>query len=688
MSLLSRWWGKKNNPTTAPLASTDTAPQALGSVVHEQVVHGQAQAAEAAYAAGRWQEAARWFAALTQAAPDNGQAHFMLGASLLQAGDNTGCLPHLQRAAQLLPHDANCQYSLANTLAATGHFDQAIHHYRQAVSLAPTETGWLLDLAAAQVHTEQSLAALHTWLPEADSRDVVAWRQLGNAFYQHQHADAAFAIFQYATQLPDAAAPEFLMLAACLRDRHLVVEAEAPARIATECGSDIPDTWFMLASILARQARHDEAITFYQRALSLAPHYDAAWRSLLQSMNYSDQCTPHAIFTAHRHAAARFAPVQRPPVPTSHKQSGHRLRIGYLSADFCRHPVACFIRPVLEHHDSTHFDVFCYAVGREDDITPSLRTLVPHWRQLTQCSDETLVNRIAEDDLDILIDLSGHTDGHRLAVMAQRLAPVQMTYLGYPNTTGLDAIDYRITDAIADPPGDADQLHSETLVRLPDVFLCYSPPCTVAPAATTPYSRNNYITFGSFNNFAKLSDSTIRLWASALQAVPTARMLLKTNGLQDPGLRALVFTRFQHAGIQAERIRILEPQDSHDAHFHSYGEMDIALDAFPYHGTTTTLDALWMGVPVVTLAGDRHAARVSASILHAVGLDDLVAHSPEQFSRVAASLATSPERLQTLRQSLRQTLAASPLMNGAAFTHQLEQVYRHSWDAAATAPTD
>ena len=165
-------------------------------------------------------------------------------------------------------------------------------------------------------------------------------------------------------------------------------------------------------------------------------------------------------------------------------------------------------------------------------------------------------------------------------------------------------------------------------------------------------------------------------------------MLLKTNGLQDPGLRALVFTRVQHAGIQAEHIRILEPQDSHDAHFHSYGEKDIALDAFPYHGTTTTLDALWMGVPVITLAGDRHAARVSASILHAVGLDDLVAHSPEQFPHVAASLATSPERLQTLRQSLRQTLAVSPLMNGGAFTRQLEQVYRHSWDAAATAPTD
>lgn len=611
----------------------------------------------------------------------------MLGASWLQAGDSPGSILHLQRAAELLPNDASCHYSLANTLAAVGRYEEAIRHYHRALSLAPSETAWQLDLAAALVHNNQMPAALHSCWPDADTDDVAAWRELGNRFYQQHHERAALGTFQHITQYPTANAQDHLMLAACLRDHGLVVEAELPARTATTTGSDIPDTWFMLASILARQARHDEAITFYQQALTLAPHYDAAWRSMLQSMNYSGTHTPQAIFAAHCDAAARFPVAQRPPVAAAHLQPNHRLRIGYVSADFCRHAVACFIRPVLAHHDNAHHAIFCYATGREDAVTPTLRATVEQWRQLSHCSDDQLAQTIAADDLDILVELSGYTDGHRLGVMAQRLAPIQVTYLGYPNTTGLPAIDYRLTDAIADPPGEADALHTETLVRLPNTFLCYSPPCTLPPADTTPYLRNGHITFGSFNNFAKLSDNAIALWAGALTAVPTAKMLLKTHGLQDPGLRALVLDRFQHAGIAPDRIIIMPPQDNHDEHFRSYGEMDIALDAFPYHGTTTTLDALWMGVPVITLAGDRHAARVSASILHNVGLDDLVADSPEAFARIAHTLANTPDRLQALRQQLRHTLIASPLMDAPTFTHQLEKTYQRMWETATATRT-
>jgi predicted O-linked N-acetylglucosamine transferase (SPINDLY family) len=408
---------------------------------------------------------------------------------------------------------------------------------------------------------------------------------------------------------------------------------------------------------------------------------------MLFSMNYSAHWTPREIFDAHLESARRFPPASRPPIPAAHRRPGHRLRIGYLSGDLCRHPVACFVEPILVHRDRARFEIFCYHTGAdEDEVSARLKALADHWRSVGSLTEDALEETLRADRLDLLVELSGYTDGHRLGVVARRVAPVQVSYIGYPNTTGLAAVDYRITDARADPPGAADELHTERLVRLPESFLCYAPPFTGAVTVVPPLRERGCVTFASFNNLAKLSQPLVDLWARVLGAAPGSRLYVKTKGLQDPGLQAQLLDRFRSAGIGSERIVLSPPQNSMEEHFGSYAAVDIALDTFPYHGTTTTMDALWMGVPVVTLAGDRHAARVSVSILSAIGLEDLIARSPDEYVDIARRLAHDPARLQALRGSLRERLARSTLLDGARFARQLEQAYAQMWQAALQSP--
>jgi predicted O-linked N-acetylglucosamine transferase (SPINDLY family) len=358
----------------------------------------------------------------------------------------------------------------------------------------------------------------------------------------------------------------------------------------------------------------------------------------------------------------------------------HRIRVGYLSPDFRQHPVSYFIEPILRSHDRDRFEIFCYhSDAREDSVTTRLKKWVKNWRPMGGASDAELENVLREDGLDILVELSGHTDGHRLAVLAHRVAPVQVTYLGYPNTTGLAAIDYRLTDRHADPPGDSDQLHSEKLVRLPKSFLCYSPPRTDGDSSVAPFRRNGHITFCSFNNFRKISPTCVTVWARVLSRVPNSKLLIKTYGLQEPGLRASLLERFKHAGVGSDQVAFAAPTRDHRDHMETYSDADIALDTFPYNGTTTTLDALWMGVPVITLAGDRHASRVGLSILSTLELAELATRTPDEYVATAVELAANPGKIEDLRGSLRERLASSPLTDGGSFTAALENVYLEMW---------
>jgi predicted O-linked N-acetylglucosamine transferase (SPINDLY family) len=419
----------------------------------------------------------------------------------------------------------------------------------------------------------------------------------------------------------------------------------------------------------------------FRKLLATQVDDDAAWSGALFSMNYSEQFSKREVFEDHVKYGKRFPEAQALAVDVAHSQPGHRIRIGYLSPDFWLHSVAHFMVPILSHHDRSRVEVFCYHTGkREDSMTARLKSCVEHWRQTAELSDEELERTLRTDKLDILVELTGHSDHHRLTVLARRVAPIQVTYLGYPNTTGVPTIDYRITDARADPPGESDRLHVEKLVRLPETFLCYAPPDVKVETTAAPLHRNGQITFASFNNFAKVTPFTIKLWSQVLASVPNSRLLIKTQGLQDPGLRALLLERFLKHGVGGDRIKLMPPIFDRREHLQTYNQVDIALDSFPYHGTTTTMEALWMGVPVVTLEGDRHAARVGASILSCLGLGELVARSEDEYTQIATRLAAPDSSLDVLRQSLRSRLGQSPLTDGARFTAHLEQAYFKMWD--------
>jgi len=461
-------------------------------------------------------------------------------------------------------------------------------------------------------------------------------------------------------------------------------EAEACYRRAIELAPALAHTHNNLGVLLKEQGRLAESIAVHRHAAALDPHLPAVRSNLLYTLNYDETVSPRALYDEHVAWGAseggrfptrgsRFANAAEPKRP---------LRIGYVSGDFRHHSVAFFFAPLLEAHDRQSFEIFLYSNDPQADaITARLRSRADHWVAIHPLSDELAAARIRQDEIDILVDLSGHTSRNRLMLFARKPAPIAVTWLGYPNTTGLPAIDYRLTDAIADPPDDAEERHSERLVRLAPGFLCYSPSADEPAVAPLPALQAGHLTFGSFNNFAKLSPATIALWARLLREVAGARLLLKAPQFKDQGTRERCLSVFMAHGVTADRLEILPPEPSLAAHLTRYRQVDIALDPLAYNGTATTCEALWMGVPVITLRGDRHAARVGASILSSIGLEHLIVRGDDEYVAIAAELAGDLGALASLRGSLRERMRASPLTDGPGFARAVEAAYRTMWHA-------
>ena len=590
-----------------------------------------------------------------------------------------------ERAVALEPTNADFHFRLANVYTSLGRQAEAIRAYREAIRLKPNVADWHVRLATTLTEAGHLHEALDVYRARvaAGAPDARAYFDLGEALQNLGYLEQAEQALQQAAMMAPEAAGIYFHLAMVRQDQGRPVDAEESARRAIAAAPDMPQGWFALGSVLTRQGRHLEAVEHYRKALAMMPDYDAAWAGLLFSMNYSEHWSPREVYDAHVEWGKRFPKLGPAPIAFSRRTASHRIRVGYVSPDYRQHAVSHFIEPLLRCHDRARFEVFCYhtlhSTRREDSVTTRLKGWAEHWRPAPNVSDDELERVLRDDDLDILVELCGHTEGHRLSVLARRIAPVQVTYLGYPNTTGVTAIDYRITDANADPPGESDKLHVEKLVRLPKTFLCYSPPDVGASSRIPPFHRNAHITFGSFNSFPKISRTSVRLWASVLSSVPNSKLFIKTNGLQDPGLRTLLVERLSKAGVGIDRVSIAGPIRSHREHMETYGQVDIALDTFPYHGTTTTLDALWMGVPVITLAGDRHASRVGVSILSTLGLTELVAQTGDEYVAAAVELSRDADRLDRLSRSLRERLKNSPLTDGLGFTAGLEAAYLEMW---------
>jgi len=437
---------------------------------------------------------------------------------------------------------------------------------------------------------------------------------------------------------------------------------------SAKLGHDSPEVHTNRGSALRDQGFVEKALEAYRAALTLEPSFEVAQSNLLLCMNYASTLSASEVLEAHKSWGARFASEQ--PKPAPRYPSHQKIRIGYVSPDFRRHSCAYYLRGLFTHHDRSRFEVTAYAnVTREDEVTEFFKAHSDHWRSITEFSDSHVREMIARDEIDILIDLAGHSAHNRLGLFREPIAPIQVTYLGYPNTTGLETMNYRIGDIITDP---TDDQSTEEIIRIPDCFLCYQPDEDIPPVAPPPHIARGLVTFGSFNLLAKLTDDVIDCWADILCATPQSRLFLKTKQFASEGARNRVLSLLTARGIDRERIELRSHVASLTEHLSLYGELDLALDPFPYNGTTTTCEALVMGVPVLSLHGDRHAARVGASLLNTVGLQSTIAKDRESYISRAIELANNPSQIDTLRDGLRARVLGSPLCDPIAHTKSFE----------------
>jgi predicted O-linked N-acetylglucosamine transferase (SPINDLY family) len=443
--------------------------------------------------------------------------------------------------------------------------------------------------------------------------------------------------------------------------------------------------WFNLGVVRQMRGEAAEAAALFDRAEALKPDDPRVASQRLLCLNYLD-LSGERLLAEHRRFDERFgdrsgdrtpaAPHANPPDPEK------RLRIGYLSVEFREHLGAYFLPPLFEAADRGRFEIVCYSIlpdAHADAYTARFKAQADGWRTIGHLDDDALAAQIRADGIDILVDLAGHSGLNRLPMLARRPAPVQVTWLGYPNGTGMASVGYRIVDPVSDPIGPTDAHAVETLVRLPAPFLCFRPPVSAPSVVPLPAGATGTVTFGSFNKLSKITDGTVALWAEVLRRVPDSRLLLKDRPLSDPGTAAMMRARFAAAGIDPARLDLVGFIRDAAGHLGAYNRIDIALDPHPYNGTITTCDTLWMGAPLVTLAGGRHAARVGASLMTAIGLPELVAATPDHYVEIAAGLAGDLTRLMRLRMGLRERLRASALCDEARFMRNLETAYRLMW---------
>lgn len=442
-----------------------------------------------------------------------------------------------------------------------------------------------------------------------------------------------------------------------------------------------PVLYTNLGNVYADQGLLDQAIANWRQALMLKPDMASTHSNILLCLNYRSEYDPHELYQehltwAHRHGKAS----NQHKAHANSADPERRLRIAYVTPDLREHSVAYFIEPILAHHDPDHYEVYCYsAVANPDATTIRLLPLIKHYRSTAAMTDAQLAAQIRQDGIDILVDLAGHTAGNRLTLFSHKPAPRQVSYLGYPNTTGLSAMDYRLTDAWADPPGLTEDYYTESLWRLENGFLCYAPPVDAPPVGAAPVDKTGHITFGAFNYIAKTTAEVIQTWSEILKRVPDSKLIMKNKSLTDSATRTHYLALFESNGISSERVEMIGLTPSKAEHLAVYQRVDIALDTFPYHGTTTTCDTLWMGVPVLTLAGSNHASRVGVSLLSQLDLEQFIAESPEEYINLAVSLANEPAQLSEVRGRLRERMQASSLCDALSFTRRLEQAYRDMW---------
>jgi protein O-GlcNAc transferase len=656
---------------------------------------------------GRIDQAVASYQKAVQLKPDYAEALNNLGNAWSALGEFDRAIACYQRALTLMPGGVEIHRNLGNALKSKGQIDEAISSYQRALTLNPNHPRVHNDLGKAwsdKGQFEQAVASQRRAL-ELKPDFLDAFNDLGNSLKEIGRLDEAIACYERALVIEPGNYQIHNNLGVALTDKGQIAQAIAAFQQALALKPEFAEAYYNLGNALKLDRSLDRAIISYQKALAikpdhakahnnlgnalkdigqmdqaiacyrqamvLKPDYVEAHNNLLFAMLAQPACDAPTIFAEAQNWNRRHAePLRRFIRP--HENSidpDRRLRIGYVSADFRKHPVGRLVLPLFAHHDRQAVDVYCYAqLSRPDEITAELRSHVDHWRSIVGLSDEGVAEMIREDKIDILVDLAMHTANNRLLVFARKPAPVQVSYLGYAGSAALEAIDYHLTDQYLEPETE-DPCCFGKVIRLDGTYWCYQQSIATGPVNELPALKSGRLTLGCLNNFSKVTPATMEIWAGLLRELPNSQLLLYSpeGAHRDHILRSF-----------ADRVEFIG-HVPHEEYFAAYRRIDIALDTFPYAGGTTTCDALWMGVPVVTLAGQTAVGRAGVSILTNAGLPKLIAHDREQYARIVTNLAGDLPRLAELRRSLRQRIQQSSLMNAQTYARGIENAFRIMW---------
>jgi protein O-GlcNAc transferase len=582
-------------------------------------------------------------------APDYPRAHLNVGNALRHLGRYDEAVSALREALRCSPRYAPAHFNLGTLLATLGENGAAESELREALRLDPD----LVDAAVVLADVLESTGRL---------------------------ADAEAELCRALTLRPNFAGAALNLGQLYLRQNRFD-DAESTLLRARAMNSSLVSIHAALGSLYAKTARSGEAARAFARALELDPELKSFESSYLFSLNLRDDLNASTVFAEHARLGAAIGGAVAAPFKSwsNWPDPDRRIKVGYVSGDFGKHPIGLFLRPVLERHDRASFDVHCYSNHRAvDHVTQILQASVGHWSVIAGVEDRLVAEKIRRDEIDVLVDLSGHLARNRLAVFARRPAPIQSTWLGYLNTTGLSTMDYRICDVYTDPVGATEHLQTERLYRMPHSQWCYAPVYDVPHIERPHPERPDAIVFGSFNQYAKINDSCLDLWCRILARVPEATLVVLD--VPQGNTRDAFRRRLTQRLIDPKRVVVLGREGILE-YFTAIGNVDIALDTFPYNGATTTLDILWMGVPLVALRGDRGIARGGYSILQSMQMPELIADGPDDYVHLNVRLARDISWRRTLHATLRNRLAVSPLMDAARFVVDLEAGYRQMWRA-------
>jgi len=639
----------------------------------------QLESAISHHQAGRLPDAEKIYRLILSQHSDNPDALHLLGVLSAQLGKLDAAVELIRRAVLLKPGDATANYDLGKTLIGLGRLDEAIASLQQAIRIKPdyAEAYSNLGIALKDAGRFDEAISAYREAIRLNPKFAEAHNNLGNILRETRQYDAAIAACRQAILLKPGYAKAHNNLGNALKDNHQLDEAISSYREAIRLQPDYAEAHGNLGIALKDTGQLDDAIASCRQAVHLKPDSTDLHRNLVLALHYHPAFDARMIHDELRRWNQRHAqPLKifiQPHI--NNRDPDRRLRIGYVSPDFRDHVVGLNLLPLLREHDHRQTEIFCYAnMVRDDAFTDQIRHHADIWRSIAGMSDSRAADLIRLDQIDILVDLALHTAGNRLLVFARKPAPVQVTYLGYCSSTGLETMDYRLSDPHLDPVDSDLSVYSERTIRLPETYWCYANADPATEPSPSPALAAGFITFGCLNNFAKVAPA-LDLWVEILRNVPHSRLIVHSPpGTHLNGVRH----RFTAAGVSPDRLEF-PGQQPRPQYLRTYQRIDIALDPFPWCGGITTCDALWMGVPVITLVGRTAVGRGGASILANIGLPELIAPTPEQYLQIATTLAKDLPRLADLRRTLRPRMQASPLMDAPRFARNIEAAYRRMW---------